>query len=71
MPVARSGRPLPNPRLLSSRVFAEHPRGGTSRLLTALDMQWGQLITHDMLFQVMDSTGKRLSICYPLRGTPL
>ncbi|CAH2234436.1 jg6113 [Pararge aegeria aegeria] len=56
MPVARSGRPLPNPRVLSARVFADNPRAGSSRLLSALNMQWGQFITHDLVFQVMEAT---------------
>lgn len=55
MPVARSGHALPNPRLLSTRLFADRAIG--SRVLTNMNMQFGQFITHDMLFQVMEATG--------------
>ncbi|XP_075976123.1 salivary peroxidase/catechol oxidase-like [Anticarsia gemmatalis] len=54
MPVARSGRALPNPRVLSTRLFADRSIG--SRVLTNLNMQWGQFITHDMMFQLMEVT---------------
>ncbi|XP_045767255.1 peroxidase-like isoform X1 [Maniola jurtina] len=63
MPVGRSGRALPNPRALSSRVFAEQPRAGASRVLTALNMQWGQIVTHDMVFHVMESTDEGAIQC--------
>lgn len=56
MPLARSGRALPNPRVLSTRLFTDQPI--RSRVLTYMCMQWGQFITHDMLFQVMEVTGK-------------
>lgn len=55
MPVAVSGRPLPNPRVLSTRLFSDQPIA--SRVLTYMNMQWGQLVTHDLLFQVMEVTG--------------
>lgn len=55
MPVATSGRPLPNPRILSTRLFAD--RSIFSRVLTHLNVQWGQFITHDLIFAVMEVTG--------------
>ncbi|KAG6441696.1 hypothetical protein O3G_MSEX002010 [Manduca sexta] len=54
MPLARSGRQLPNPRMLSTRLFADRPI--SSRVLTYMNMQWGQFITHDLLFQQMEVT---------------
>ncbi|XP_047025906.1 peroxidase-like [Helicoverpa zea] len=56
MPVAKSGRQLPNPRVLSTRLFSDQPIG--SRVLSNMNMQWGQFITHDLLFQVMEVTDK-------------
>ncbi|XP_052739868.1 peroxidase-like [Bicyclus anynana] len=55
MPVSRSGRALPGARVLSARVFAQRP-AAPSQLHSALSMQWGQLVTHDMLAQVMETT---------------
>ncbi|XP_072949831.1 salivary peroxidase/catechol oxidase-like [Epargyreus clarus] len=54
MPVAKSGRQLPNARVLSTRLFADCPI--SSRVLTYLNMQWGQFVTHDLVFQVMEVT---------------
>ncbi|XP_045449433.1 peroxidase-like [Melitaea cinxia] len=54
MPVATSGQPLPNPRILSTRLFAD--RSIFSRLLTHLNVQWGQFVTHDLIFAVMEVT---------------
>ncbi|CAK1543838.1 unnamed protein product [Leptosia nina] len=54
MPVAKSGRALPNPRLLSTRIFADRPIG--SRVSTYLNMQWGQIVTHDIASQAMEYT---------------
>ncbi|CAG9580052.1 unnamed protein product [Danaus chrysippus] len=54
MPVSTNGNPLPNPRSLSTRLFSD--RVISSRVLSALNMQWGQFVTHDMLFQVMEVT---------------
>lgn len=59
MPVSTNGNPLPNPRSLSTRLFSD--RGISSRVLSALNMQWGQFVTHDMLFQVMEVTGEILN----------
>ncbi|KAJ8718861.1 hypothetical protein PYW07_016417 [Mythimna separata] len=56
MPVATSGRQLPNPRVLSTRLFSDQPIG--SRVLSNMNMQWGQFITHDLVFQVMEVTDK-------------
>ncbi|KAI5634234.1 peroxidase domain-containing protein [Phthorimaea operculella] len=52
MPVAVSGRQLPNARVLSTRLFSDQPI--PSRVLTYLNMQWGQLVTHDLTFQIME-----------------
>ncbi|KAG7309805.1 hypothetical protein JYU34_004307 [Plutella xylostella] len=54
MPVARSGRALPNARVLSTRLFQDAQMN--SRVLSHLNTQWGQFVTHDMVFQVMEST---------------
>ncbi|XP_045496495.1 peroxidase-like [Colias croceus] len=54
MPVAKSGRPLPNPRVLSTRLFNDRPIA--SHVFTYLNMQWGQFITHDLMSKVMDVT---------------
>ncbi|XP_050677757.1 peroxidase-like [Leptidea sinapis] len=54
MPTAKSGGPLPNPRLLSTRLFTDRPL--SSRVFTYLNMQWGQFVTHDLVFQVMETT---------------
>ncbi|XP_026727227.1 peroxidase-like [Trichoplusia ni] len=56
MPVARSGRQLPNPRVLSTRLFSDQPI--LSRVLNNMNMQWGQFITHDLMFQAMEATDK-------------
>ncbi|KAF9408143.1 hypothetical protein HW555_012077 [Spodoptera exigua] len=56
MPVAKSGHQLPNPRVLSTRLFQDQPIG--SRVLNNMNMQWGQLVTHDLVFQVMEVTDK-------------
>lgn len=60
MPVAKSGHQLPNPRVLSTRLFQDQPIG--SRVLNNMNMQWGQFVTHDMVFQVMEVTGNRVMI---------
>lgn len=57
MPMARSGKQLPNARTLSTRLFYDRPV--SSRVMTHMNMQWGQFVTHDMVFQVMEVTGKR------------
>ncbi|CAH3927903.1 unnamed protein product [Pieris brassicae] len=54
IPVAKSGRPLPNPRAISTRLFTDRPI--SSRVFTYLNMQWGQFVTHDLLLQVMEVT---------------
>ncbi|XP_073953051.1 salivary peroxidase/catechol oxidase-like, partial [Choristoneura fumiferana] len=54
MPVARSGRPLPNPRALSTRLFADQPIA--SYAMSSMNMQWGQFITHDLMFHAMETT---------------
>ncbi|KAH9645043.1 hypothetical protein HF086_005588 [Spodoptera exigua] len=56
MPVAKSGHQLPNPRVLSTRLFQDQPIG--SRVLNNMNMQWGQFVTHDLVFQVMEVTDK-------------
>lgn len=56
MPVARSGRPLPNPRTISTRLFADQPI--PSYTMSSMNMQWGQFITHDLMFHAMETTGK-------------
>lgn len=60
MPIARSGRQLPNARVLSTHLF--YDRSVSSRVLTHMNMQWGQFVTHDMVFQVMEVTGKKKQI---------
>lgn len=57
MPVAKSGRQLPNARTISSRLFADRPI--SSRVMSNLNMQWGQFVTHDIVFQVMEVTGMK------------
>ncbi|KOB69370.1 putative oxidase/peroxidase [Operophtera brumata] len=54
MPVAISGRPLPNARVLSTRLF--YDRSVSSQVMTHMNMQWGQFVTHDIVFQVMEVT---------------
>ncbi|KAL0881413.1 hypothetical protein ABMA27_001279 [Loxostege sticticalis] len=54
MPGAKSGRALPNPRLLSTRLFTDAPV--PSRVHNYLSMQWGQFVTHDMSLQIMEVT---------------
>ncbi|XP_049871217.1 peroxidase-like [Pectinophora gossypiella] len=54
MPVAVSGRQLPNPRVLSTKMFTDQPVA--SQALTYLNMQWGQFVTHDLVYQVMETT---------------
>lgn len=58
MPVAKSGLSLPNPRVISARLFTDRPIH--SRVFSYLNMQWGQFITHDILFQVMEVTGTQI-----------
>ncbi|KAL0832125.1 hypothetical protein ABMA28_001592 [Loxostege sticticalis] len=45
-PRARSGNPLPNPRLLSNRLFPD--LNLVSPIWNLNAQQWGQIITHDM-----------------------
>ncbi|XP_041968484.1 peroxidase-like [Aricia agestis] len=54
MPKSRSSCPLPNPRLLSTGLFTDRPVA--SNVLSYLSMQWGQFITHDLVFQTMEVT---------------
>ncbi|CAH0399044.1 unnamed protein product [Chilo suppressalis] len=54
MPVAESGRPLPNPRVLSTRLFTD--AAISSRSLNYLNMQWGQFITHDLMQRLTEVT---------------
>ncbi|KAJ0177643.1 hypothetical protein K1T71_006516 [Dendrolimus kikuchii] len=54
MPVAKNGGPLPNPRVISTQLFKD--RTVPSRVMTYLNMQWGQLVTHDLLFQNTPAT---------------
>ncbi|XP_031763861.2 peroxidase-like [Galleria mellonella] len=54
MPVAKSGRPLPNPRVLSTQMFSDQQIA--SRVFNYMNMQWGQFITHDLMLQVMEAT---------------
>lgn len=44
--VSVTGQELPNPRLISLTVFGE--RDVPDRELTIANMQWGQIVTHDM-----------------------
>ncbi|XP_026330359.1 peroxidase-like [Hyposmocoma kahamanoa] len=67
MPVATSGRPLPNPRVLSTRLFSDQPL--PSRTLTYMNMQWGQFVTHDMVYQVMETTDEGAIQCCLGDGT--
>ncbi|KAK3911279.1 Peroxidase [Frankliniella fusca] len=49
--VALSGRPLPNPRLVSAHVHGEVSRGedgGQHPRVTVLFVTWGQLLDHDL-----------------------
>ncbi|XP_068624783.1 peroxidase-like [Battus philenor] len=52
MPLAKSGKPLPNARLLSTDLFGDRPI--PSGTLTYMNMQWGQFVTHDLLSQAME-----------------
>ncbi|XP_059053694.1 peroxidase-like [Achroia grisella] len=54
MPLAKSGHPLPNPRVLSTRMFSDQQI--SSRVFNYMNMQWGQFVTHDLMLQVMEST---------------
>jgi Animal haem peroxidase len=46
IPLAKSGRPLPNARLISLIVFGDDDE--PDPVLTLANMQWGQIVTHDM-----------------------
>ncbi|XP_013192872.1 peroxidase [Amyelois transitella] len=56
MPVSRSGRGLPNPRSLSTRLFSDQTI--LSRGHNYMNMQWGQYVTHDMMMRVMEVTSE-------------
>ncbi|XP_013166845.1 PREDICTED: peroxidase-like, partial [Papilio xuthus] len=63
MPLAVSGRPLPNPRTLSTQLFADRPIA--SRTLSYMNMQWGQFVTHDLLSQAMEVNDEGgIQCCY-------
>ncbi|KPJ13122.1 Chorion peroxidase [Papilio machaon] len=63
MPLAVSGRPLPNPRTLSTQLFADRPVA--SRTLSYMNMQWGQFVTHDLLSQAMEVNDEGgIQCCY-------
>lgn len=51
-----SGSKLPNPRLISLRLFSRCQV--TDPVYTLALMQWGQIIAHDFARQVIDQTGK-------------
>ncbi|XP_061704372.1 peroxidase-like [Cydia pomonella] len=54
MPVSKSGAQLPSPRVLSTRLFADH--AVNSRVFSFMNMQWGQFITHDLLIHSLETT---------------
>ncbi|KAJ0177820.1 hypothetical protein K1T71_006693 [Dendrolimus kikuchii] len=61
-PVSRTGRPLPNPREISLRLFPD--RQLIDPVWNLNTQQWGQIITHDMsLTAGVAQTHKDLLVC--------
>lgn len=63
--LARSGKPLPNPRLISASIHREST--ADTQQFTMLVMQWGQFLDHDVTFtpQSRGFNNSLLKCCSP------
>lgn len=62
MPIAKSGKPLPSPRLISSKLFQDNPT--VNQIHTMLSAHWGQMIAHDLSMGVIEQTSNLINLNY-------